>query len=175
MYSSSGSSTVTTTTNAGHRSQPNASIASLPSAKRSSPEISKAYKHASQLFLTRSFAEALRILEPIVASLPRLSRRGDEFDDPGSEAPIATATKSQRIKVWVLYITLLSSIIDLGQDEGKRRFGEAGYNEIVRQVHTGEIWDIVVRDGYGGREGSVDTEVVNNLHVCSTNATWRTY
>ncbi len=77
------------------------------------------------------------------------------------------ATTNQRIKVWSLYITLLNSIVDLGHDEGKRSFGQNRYKEMVDCVRSGDIWEIVVRDGYAGREGCVDAEVVYNLCACS--------
>lgn len=137
------------------------SISSLnQSSKRSSSEISKIYKHASQLFLTRRLLESYEALQPVIAS-PSESRP----DDSPALAPIATATTSQRIKIWSLYVTLLNSIVDLGDGEGKRLFGSKEYREIVRRVQNGDIWEQVVRDGYQGREGSVDAEVVYNLFV----------
>ncbi|EHY56294.1 hypothetical protein ABEF92_007347 [Exophiala dermatitidis] len=128
------------------------------SSKRSSSEISKIYKHASQLFLTRRLVEAYEALKPVVT--PSGQARPD---DSPAQAPIATATTSQRIKIWSLYVTLLNSIIDLGLEEGKEQFGEKVYKGIVRTVQSGDIWEQVVRDGYQGREGSVDAEVVYNL------------
>lgn len=126
--------------------------------KKSSSEISKIYKHASQLFLTRRLVEAYEALKPVVTP-PGTVRP----DDSPAQAPIATATTSQRIKIWSLYVTLLNSIIDLGYEEGKEQFGAREYNDIVRRVQSGDVWEQVVRDGYQGREGSVDAEVVYNL------------
>ncbi len=139
------------------------SISSQSPNRRSASEIAKAYKHASQLFVTRRFPEALSVLEPVItpAQPPTGYKDGDE--DAPSEAPIATTTTTQRIKAWVLYITLLNSIVDLGQDEGKRGFGQTRYKEMVTCVRNGEIWETVVRDGYAGNEGSVDAEVIYNL------------
>ncbi|KIX93194.1 uncharacterized protein Z520_11048 [Fonsecaea multimorphosa CBS 102226] len=135
------------------------SISSLnQSSKRTSSEISKIYKHASQLFLTRRLLEAYEALQPVIAP-PSQNRP----DDSPALAPIATATTSQRIKIWSLYVTLLNSIVDLGYEEGKQLFGSKEYKEIVRRVQHGEIWEQVVKDGYQGREGSVDAEVVYNL------------
>jgi hypothetical protein len=169
MYSSSGSSTVTATTDVDPSSTSKAlssSLSSLPASKRQSSEILKAYKSASQLFLTRKFSDAHSILEPLITPPSRPSGSKDCDDEVISEAPIARAIKNQRIKIWVLYITLLNSIIDLDRDEGKKLFGEAKHREIVKSVHSGDIWETVVRDGYEGREGSVDAEVVYNLCVC---------
>lgn len=103
------------------------------------------------------------MLDPIITppSQSKGFEQGDE--DSPSKAPIAAATTTQRIKVWVLYITLLNSILELGQDEGERCFGSSRYKEMVASVRNGGIWETVVCDGYAGKEGSVDAEVVYNL------------
>ncbi len=135
------------------------SISSLnQSSKRTSSEISKIYKHASQLFLTRRLLESYEALQPAITP-PSQTRP----DDSPSLASIATATTSQRIKIWSLYVTLLNSIVELGDAEGKQTFGSKEYRELVRRVQNGDIWEQVVRDGYHGREGSVDAEVIYNL------------
>jgi len=126
--------------------------------KRTSSDVSKIYKHASQLYLTRRLLEAYEALQPIVTP-PGKGRP----DDSPAQAPVATATTSQRIKIWSLYVTLLNSIVDLGYEEGGGLFGHKEYQEIVRNVRNGTVWEQVVRDGYQGREGSVDAEVVYNL------------
>lgn len=135
------------------------SVSSLNQSKKSSSEISKIYKHASQLFLTRRLFEAYEALQPIIT--PSTKARPD---DSPALAPIATATTSQRIKIWSLYVTLLNSVVELGQEEGKQSFGRE-YRDIVRKVQNGDIWTQVVKDGYQGREDSVDAEVVYNLSV----------
>jgi hypothetical protein len=170
MDSSSGSSTVTMTTgnsSISNSQQLSSSVSSRSPNARSSSDISKAYKHASQLFLTRRFPEALSILEPVISPAKQPNSRESADEDPPLEAPIAKAATTQRVKVWVLYITLLNSIVDLGQDEGKRGFGQARYKEMVTRVRNGDIWETVIRDGYAGKEGSVDAEVVYNLFACS--------
>jgi len=126
--------------------------------KRTSSEISKIYKHASQLFLTRRYLEAYEALRPVVTPPGQTNP-----DDSPARAPIATATSSQRIKIWSLYVTLLNSIVDIGAEEGRRLFGPKEYRDIVRSVQNGDVWEQIVRDGYQGREGSVDAEVVYNL------------
>jgi hypothetical protein len=173
MNSSSGSSTVTmssannTLSNSEYLSS---SQSSLGPSKKVASEISKSYKQASRLFLTRRLSEALAVLEPVIT--PPVQTNGDtdgEHDAP-LLAPIATAAQSQRIKVWSLYVTLMNSIVDLGNDEGKRDFGQKEYRALAAKVRDGEIWEQVVRDGYNGREGSVDAEVVYNLYVHSSEA-----
>ena len=136
------------------------SISSLnQSTKRLSSEVSKVYKHASQLFLTRRLFESYEALQPVIIPPDHPGQ-----DDSPALAPIATATTSQRIKIWSLYVTLLNSIVDLGDAEGRRLFGSKEYRDIVRRVQNGDIWEQVVRDGYRSREGSVDAEVVYNLY-----------
>ena len=126
---------------------------------------SKAYKKASQLYLTRRLAESLATLQPIV-TVP--SPQDDQYtngDRSLATAPIATALGTWRIKVWNLYITLLSAIVDLGAEEGKNLLGQKEWKTIATQVREGSIWEFVVQTGYQGREGSVDVEVVYNLLV----------
>lgn len=67
--------------------------------------------------------------------------------------------------MWNLYITLLSAIVDLGAEEGKKQFGLKEWKSIASQVREGAIWETVVEVGYQGHEGSVDAEVVYNLLV----------
>lgn len=137
------------------------SVSSLnQSSKRTSSEISKIYKHASQLFLTRRLLEAYEALQPIVTP----PETGRPADSP-AQAPVATASTSQRIKLWSLYVTLLNSIVSLSPEEGKELFGQTEYRSMVRKVQSGSIWDQIVKDGYQGREDSVDAEVVYNLFV----------
>lgn len=91
-------------------------------------------------------------------------------DDSRPSAPIALASTSQRIKTWSLYAALLNAIIEIGDEEGKRDFGSKQYREIVRSVQSGEVWEQVVKDGYMGRESSVDAEVVYNLYFRPSHA-----
>jgi hypothetical protein len=166
--SSSGSSTVTMSTATHSLSNSeylSSSQSSLGPSKKASSEISKTYKEASQLFLTRRLSEALSVLQPVITPPTQTNDNANGDDDASSLAPIATATQSQRIKVWSLYVTLMNSIVDLGDDEGRRDFGQKEYKALVAKVRDGEIWEQVIRDGYNGREGSVDAEVVYNLYV----------
>ncbi|KGO66923.1 hypothetical protein PEX1_077660 [Penicillium expansum] len=123
---------------------------------------SKTYKKASQLYLTRRLPEALVNLQPIITpSAPEDQHTNGDNSTP--VAPIATAAGTWRIKVWNLYITLLSAIVDLGAEEGKKQFGQKEWKAIASQVREGAIWETVVEVGYQGHEGSVDAEVVYNL------------
>ncbi|EKV16032.1 Peroxin 26 [Penicillium digitatum] len=123
---------------------------------------SKIYKKASQLYLTRRLPEAFENLQPIIIpSAPEDQHTNGDNSTP--VAPIATAAGTWRIKMWNLYITLLSAIVDLGAEEGKRQFGQKEWKAIASQVREGTIWETVVEVGYQGHEGSVDAEVVYNL------------
>ncbi|KAI9809417.1 MAG: hypothetical protein M1827_006853 [Pycnora praestabilis] len=138
------------------------SISSISSSRHGSSQISKTYKQASTLFLTRRLAEALSTLEPIIKPPPALERSGSD-DERAELAPVASASRSTRIKVWSLYITLLNAIIELGGEEGKNAFGSQEWRALVVKARDGSIWEDVVRDGYGGVEGDVDSDVVTNL------------
>lgn len=143
-------------------SQPLPSPSSLPPSKL----CSKTYKKSSHLYLTRRLQEALSTLEPVITAP---SVEGEQFTNGDSTGPvpalIATVPSSWRIKVWNLYIALLSAIVDLGSEEGKKTFGQKEWKEIASKVRDGDIWETVVRIGYNGVEGSVDAEVVYNLSV----------
>lgn len=136
---------------------------SLP--RQKSSHISKIYKQASASFLTRDFTEAFATLEPILTA-PKPSEddlsTGDETE---REAPIATANRSLRVKIWSLYLTLLNAIIELGPEEGKAAVGTKKWREVAAKARDGSIWDEVVQIGYGGIEGNVDADVVSNLYV----------
>ena len=84
----------------------------------------------------------------------------DELIDPPL---ITTASKSARVKVWNLYITLLNAIIELGAEDGKATFGNANWRELVVKAKDGTVWKEIVKYGYHGREGLVDADVVSNL------------
>ncbi len=126
---------------------------------------SKTYKKASQLYLTRRLPESLASLQPIITVPSPQDEHLTNGDHSAAVAPIATAPSTWRIKVWNLYITLLSAIVDLGAEEGKSQFGQREWKAIATQVREGGIWETVVQVGYRGREGSVDAEVVYNLSV----------
>lgn len=124
---------------------------------------SKTYKKASQLYLTRRLPESLESLQPILTVPSSQEERLTNGDHVAAVATIATAPSTWRIKVWNLYITLLSAIVDLGAEEGKAQFGHKEWKAIATQVREGGIWENVVQTGYRGQEGSVDAEVVFNL------------
>jgi solute carrier family 10 (sodium/bile acid cotransporter), member 7 len=137
------------------------STSTLPSSKL----CSQTYKSASQLFLTRRLQESLNTLAPIVTT-PATSddvqiANGDS--NTSTLASIAFASSNVRIKVWNLYITLLSNIIDLGPEEGKIEFGQKEWKALVAKVRDGSIWEEIVQTGYQGLEGSVDADVIYNL------------
>ncbi|KAF2235706.1 hypothetical protein EV356DRAFT_522811 [Viridothelium virens] len=134
------------------------------SSRHQSSQIAKTYRQAAQLFLTRRLPEALSTIEPVItpSSLPE-QRNGLENGDYPTLAPVATASRNTRIKVWSFYLTLLNSIIELGLEDGKHSFGSTKWRALVAKAREGTVWEDVVRDGYSGREGDVDAEVVSNL------------
>lgn len=134
---------------------------SSPSSTSPTKLCSKTYKKASQLYLTRRLPESLESLQPIITVSPL--QDDHQTNGTAAVAPIANAPSTWRIKVWNLYITLLSAIVDLGAEEGKIQFGQKEWKAIATQVREGGIWETVVQVGYRGREGSVDAEVVYNL------------
>ncbi|CBX97306.1 hypothetical protein IAQ61_007281 [Plenodomus lingam] len=137
------------------------SLSSLSASRQQSSQIAKAYRQAAQLFLTRRLPEALSTIEPIITPPPPPSPHDDEAMI--GYAPIANASRGTRIKVWSFYLTFLNAVIELGAEEGKHAFGSTRWKQLVSKCRDGSVWDEVVKDGYAGVEGSVDTDVVINL------------
>ncbi|KAL8704637.1 MAG: hypothetical protein Q9201_002223 [Fulgogasparrea decipioides] len=137
-------------------------IDSLSPPRQRNSHISKVYKQASTQFLTRDFTEAFSTLQPIL-NRPDPSEDAPAGDDLERLAPIATASRSLRIKVWSLYLTLINAIIELGPGEGKAALGSKQWCDMAAKTRDGTIWDEVVQVGYDGVEGDVDADVVTNL------------
>jgi hypothetical protein len=142
---------------------------SLSSSRYQSSQVAKTYRQAANLFLTRRFPEALSTIEPIITpepSEPDAHVNGDGEHSSSSQqsvAPIAFAARGTRIKVWSFWLTFIHQVVDLGSEEGKLAFGTTRWKSLVAKAREGTVWDEVVRDGYGGVEGSVDAEVVVSL------------
>lgn len=126
------------------------------SSRRTSP-ITKTYHQSSTLFLTRRLPESITTLQPLIT--PRYDHAGGLVEP----APVARASRSTRIKVWSLYLTILNAIVDMEPDEGKDAFGVQEWKALCNKVKDGDVWEEVVQNGYHGVEGDVDTDVVINL------------
>lgn len=142
------------------------SISSLSSQRAQSSWLAKTYRKAAQLYLTRRLTEALDAVEPAVfpdAFLSGQLNASSDEDGSRTSAPVAQTSRGTRVKIWSFYLTLLNAIIELGPEEGKLTFGSARWKAIASKARSGNVWDEVVRHGYGGNEGQVDGEVVANL------------
>jgi hypothetical protein len=96
--------------------------------------------------------------------LPLITPPSEEESGSAAEpAPVAKASRTTRIKVWSLYLTILNAIVELDPDEGKDAFGTKEWRALVSKVREGEVWEEVVSNGYHGVEGDVDSDVVINL------------
>ncbi|KAI1374608.1 hypothetical protein F4677DRAFT_425565 [Hypoxylon crocopeplum] len=135
------------------------SLASSTSSRPSSSNISKTYRQASQLFLTRRLPEALSTVLPLITP----STESSDVNGVTEPAPIVRASRSTRIKVWSLYLTILNAILELDPDEGKDAFGTQEWRSLCKKVQNGDVWEEVVQFGYHGVEGEVDSDVVINL------------
>ncbi|KAI0417637.1 hypothetical protein F5X98DRAFT_363585 [Xylaria grammica] len=122
-------------------------------------QISKTYRQASQLFLTRRLPEALSTLLPLITP----STEGDDVNGLTEPAPVIRASRATRIKVWSLYLTILNAILELDPEEGKDAFGTQEWRTLCQKVRSGDVWEEVVQFGYHGVEGDVDSDVVINL------------
>ncbi|KAI9877115.1 MAG: hypothetical protein M1830_004739 [Pleopsidium flavum] len=163
-----GSTTTTTSAALTEESLPSSrllssSITSLSSSRNGAPHLSKIYRQASTLFLTRRLSEAFATIESVITADPHSEPVNGDSQTP-ELALVASASRSTRIKIWNLYLTILNAIIELGPDEGKNAIGSKEWRSVVSKVRDGAVWEDVVRDGYGGVEGDVDADVVINLH-----------
>jgi len=108
--------------------------------------------------LTRRLPESLSTILPVITS------QDLNGNSPATEpAPIASASRTTRIKVWSLYLTILNAVVELEPEEGKQAFGTQEWRQIASKVRDGDVWEEVVKNGYGGLEGDVDADVVINL------------
>ncbi|KAH8769734.1 peroxin 26 [Hyaloscypha finlandica] len=130
------------------------------STRQASSQISKIYRQASTLFLTRRLPESLSTILPVITPPPADDTNPHAAPEP---APIARASRNTRIKVWSLYLTILNAVVELDPDEGKQAFGSKEWRGLVSKVRDGDVWEEVVKNGYGGVEGDVDSDVVINL------------
>lgn len=136
------------------------SLSSSTSSRQNSSQISKIYRQSSTLFLTRRLPESLSTILPVIT--PPNPEDNNASPEP---APIAKASRTTRIKVWSLYLTILNAIVELDPDEGKQAFGSSDWRALVNKVREGDVWEEVVKNGYGGVEGDVDSDVVINLYA----------
>src|ERR1700759_4415779 len=142
------------------------SVPSLSSSRSQASQIAKTYRQAANLFLTRRLPEALSTIEPIITPQTQEDdEQGHGDHQSNALAPIALASRSSRIKVWVFWLTFLSAVVELGPEEGKHAFGTNKWKTLVSKARDGTVWEDIVQDGYGGVEGNVDAEVVVNLFV----------
>lgn len=141
------------------------SISSLSSStsRQTTSQISKIYRQSSTLFLTRRLPESLSTILPVIS--PSANDEDTVTDNSGETAPISKASRTTRIKVWSLYLTILNAVLELDPEEGKQAFGGSEYRSLVNKVREGEVWEEVINNGYGGVEGNVDSDVVINLYV----------
>lgn len=112
------------------------------------------------------------MLQPLVTAGSTSSIDGVVEQSNGS-APVVSASKSARVKVWSLWIAVIHEILQLGAEEGGRALeglesldGETGsrrWRSLAKKVKDGDIWADVVNIGYAGIEAAVDAEVVANL------------
>ncbi|TGO36831.1 hypothetical protein BHYA_0113g00040 [Botrytis hyacinthi] len=145
-------------------SSSHSSLSNSLSSSRHTSQISKTYRQASTLFLTRRLPESLSTILPVITPSSPSDAENANPDDPAkSLAPISRASRTTRIKVWSLYLTILNAILELDPAEGKQAFGTSQFRALVAKVRDGEVWEEVVKNGYHGIEGDVDSDVVINL------------
>ena len=142
------------------------SLSGLSRSRSTNNLIVKAYKQATQLYLTRRFREAWDVIEPVVSPRKNSATGGTDVDDANGyeeAAPIAQSSRGTRTKVWVFYLSLIHAVVELGAEEGKREFGSELWRTIVTKAREGIVWEEIVQRGYARNDGEVDAEVIVNL------------
>ncbi|KZZ96303.1 peroxin-26-like protein [Ascosphaera apis ARSEF 7405] len=145
-----------------------------PSPRGTAKRMQRIYKEALELFVTRRLPASLEAINSLVLppSLQSQQQRQETTANGGihgngglpmNAAAVSAAPVNLRVKIWNLYITLLSAIVDLGTEEGSNEFGEDQWRAMASSVRNGRIWEYVVRAGYQGKEGNVDGDIVFNL------------
>ena len=142
--------------------QTSSNSGSGPGTKEGSPLVVKTYKRASDLFLTRRLPEALCTLNMLI-SLAQTSGQDQGGIAEATKTSAWNASRRMRIKVWNLYLAILNGVVELGYESGQRAFGVKEWKMLATKVWDGTIWEDVVRIGYNGQEGNVDSDVVLNL------------
>lgn len=141
----------------------------------SGSHIARAYRQAAQLFLTRRLPEALTTIEPVITPSASFDYKspvdgsanvnGHAIGGGEDLAPVASASRGTRVKVWSFYVSLLNAIVELGPEEGKTSFGAVRWRGLANRARDGAVWDEVVKVGYGGDEAALEPDVVINLYV----------
>ncbi|KAI3401871.1 hypothetical protein diail_6430 [Diaporthe ilicicola] len=142
------------------------SLASPAAARHAASYVSKTYRQSSTLFLTRRLPEALSTITPLITVTPPSpspSPHPEGANGTTEPAPVASASRNTRVKVWTLYIAILNAIVALDPDEGKEALGTQEYRSLCAKVRDGDVWEEVVQNGYHGVEANVDSDVVINL------------
>lgn len=129
------------------------------------------YREASQLFLTRRLSESWAVMKELITPAGDFvvgNQRGHHSKVaagglPVSPAPVALASSKLRIRVWSLYLALLSVALDLEYEAGQAQLGQEDWKAMESQVRSGEIWDFIIRVGYQGKQETLDAVVVSNL------------
>lgn len=162
MSTSTTTSTLTKAPSPSH-SRLQSSTSSLSSSQTHLPNVTRIYKQASELFLTRRVREAFDVLEPLLRKRTISAEDDANIIDDSARPPIATASRAARVKAWSLYMSILNEVAGMRSVDGKKLWGSSRWTEMVAKTKDGAVWEAVVREGYGGVEGNVDADVVANL------------
>lgn len=124
-------------------------------------QLSRRYRKARNLFLTQQFTQAFEettlLLEPHDA-FEDIVETGREDTVVG--APVSFAKRSLRVKVWSLYLTLLSTFMGAGTQKASAWIGAQTWESLDTSLRSGSIWQRVVEVGYAGDELALDHEVI---------------
>ena len=120
--------------------------------------ISKIYKRASTLFLTRQLKEAHSLLTSLIDGAADASSNGFT-----TNIALIDATRNQRVKIWCLYLSLIDELLKVGPVQGATFVGLKNWSSLKESVTDSTVWDYVTKQGYQGRQASVDEEVIASL------------
>ena len=121
---------------------------------------SRVYKAARDLFLTQHFGQAFNELSTVINAKVKTNEDLEaEQDSKVSRKQVIVAKGSLRTKIWSLYLTLLHTLHQAGDQKACAWIGAQRWQSIQASIQDGSIWEYVVTAGFDGDPAVVDREI----------------
>ena len=126
-----------------------------------SVRLSRGYRKARDLFLTQQFAEAFKEITLLLECKGASDNTSDTEDEYcSSRAPVSYAKRSLRVKIWCLYLCLLSTLREAGSQQASAWIGTQTWKSLDASLRDGSIWQRVEEVGYACDEQALDHEII---------------
>ena len=125
---------------------------------------SRVYKAARDLFLTQHFGQAFDELSTVIDGKVQTNEDVEaERDGEVLRERITVAKDSLRTKIWSLYLTLLHTLHQAGDQQACNWIGAQRWHSTRASIQDGSIWEYVIRAGFDGDPAVVDREIYTAL------------